>query len=174
MTRLTNPERVEKEARLQEAIAAVERGEKTPYRAVIDFNVQKQTLYNRLNRKLPRNKAHEQEQILTNAEEKELVRWITRLTFTGYPPRPVTLREMVEEIRKRRVRESTPTIMRNNESNPIGQQWLYRFLRRHPELANVKPRGIDSVRVKDTSPERLAKWFKDLETVIGEYKIVPE
>ena len=91
MTRLTNPERVEKEARLQEAIAAVERGEKTPYRAVIDFNVQKQTLYNRLNGKLPRNKAHEQEQILTNAEEKELVRWITRLTFTGYPPRPVYL-----------------------------------------------------------------------------------
>ena len=56
--------------------------------------------------------------------------------------------------------------MRNNESNPIGQQWLYRFLRHHPELANVKPRAIDSVRVKDTSPERLAKWFKDLETVI--------
>ena len=87
MTRLTNPERVEKEARLQEAIAAVERGEKTPYRAVIDFNVQKQTLYNRLNGKLPRNKAHEQEQILTNAEEKELVlhrsshlHWLSRST----------------------------------------------------------------------------------------------
>ena len=86
MTRPTNPILVEKEARLQAAITAVQKGEKTPSRAVLDFNVQKQTLYNRLGGKLPRNKAHEQEQILTNTEEKELVQWITRFMFTGYPP----------------------------------------------------------------------------------------
>ena len=51
---------------------------------------------------------------------------------------------MAEEIRKRRVCERTPTIMRKNELNPIGQQWLYRFLRHYPELSNVKPRAIDS------------------------------
>ena len=48
------------------------------------------------------------------------------------------------------------------------------FLRCHPELANVKPRAIDSVRVKDTSPEHLAKWFNDPEMVINEYKIISE
>ena len=49
----------------------------------------------------PRNKAHETEQLLSHAEEKELVRWITRLTITGYPPQYDTLREMAEEIRNR-------------------------------------------------------------------------
>lgn len=49
----------------------------------------------------PRNKAQEQSRLLTYAEEKKLVRWITRLTVIGYPLRYCTLREMAEEIRKR-------------------------------------------------------------------------
>jgi hypothetical protein len=56
----------------------------------------------------------------------------------------------------------------------IGEQWVQRFLRRHPELASVRPRGIDAVRIKDTSPERLKKWFDDLEKVLAEYNIKPE
>ena len=128
MTRLTNPESIEKEARLQEAITAVLKGEKTSYKAILDFNVPKQTLYNRLDGKFPHVKAHERDQILTNTEEKELVQWISRFTFTDYPPRHVTLQEMIEEIRKRRVREITPTIMRKNEFNSMDQQWIYRFL----------------------------------------------
>ena len=51
---------------------------------------------------------------------------------------------------------------------------IYRFLKRHSELASVKLCAIDGVRIKDTSPERLAKWFKDLKMMIKEYKIVPE
>ena len=73
MTRLTNPESIEKEARLQEAITVVLKEEKTPYKAILEFNVPKQILYDRLDGKLPRVKAHERDQILTNAEEKELV-----------------------------------------------------------------------------------------------------
>ena len=103
-------------------------GEKTPYRAILDFNVPEQTLYDRLDGKFPRAKVHERDQILTNAEDNELVRWISRLQFTGYPPRHITLQEMAEEIRKRRVREITTTIVRKNEFNSMGQQWIYHFL----------------------------------------------
>ena len=41
---------------------------------------------------------NKRDQLLSENEEKELVRWITRLTATGYAPRHITLREMAEEI----------------------------------------------------------------------------
>src|SRR5271167_4181574 len=142
MTRPKNPADKEKEARLQQAIAAVLNKETTAYKAIHDFDVPKQTLYDRLQGKPPRNLAQETNQILTHAEEKELVKWITRLTYTGYPPRYVTLREMAEEIRKRRVK-----LINNNgmqlidEFDPIGQQWVQRFLSRHTELSSVTLRS---------------------------------
>ena len=100
MTYAKNPALLAKEARLQEAVTSVLNKEHTPYSAIHEFKVPRQTLYDRLNRKLPRNQAHEKDQILTHSEEKELVRWITCLTITGYPPRHATLREMAKEIRK--------------------------------------------------------------------------
>ena len=47
-------------------------------------SVPHQTLYDRINGKLPHKLAQEQLQGLTHAEEKELVQWITSLTITGY------------------------------------------------------------------------------------------
>jgi len=41
-------------------------------------------------------------------------------------------------------------------------------------MLKFKPRAIDSGRIKDTSLECLAKWFKDWETLIKAYKIVTE
>ena len=40
---------------------------------------------------------------LTIVEEKELVRWITSLTATGYAPCRATLCEMAEYLRSRRI-----------------------------------------------------------------------
>ena len=106
MTRAKDPLAAKKEARLQEAIAAVQNGEHTCHSGAIAFGVPRSTLYERVNGgKQPRNLAHESEQILSHAEERELVRWITRLTISGYPPRHSTLREMAEEVRKRRVKK---------------------------------------------------------------------
>ena len=73
-------------ARLQEAMTAVLAKKHNASSALHAFNIPRQTLYDRLDGKPPHNKAHETEQLLSHAEEKELVRWITRLTITGYPP----------------------------------------------------------------------------------------
>jgi helix-turn-helix, Psq domain len=102
MTRPTNPALVEKEARLQEAVAAVLSGKHTGHSAAIAFDVPRQTLYDRLKGKPPRNQAHEADQLFSHAEEKELVRWITCLTIAGHPPRHKTLYELAQKIRKRR------------------------------------------------------------------------
>jgi DDE superfamily endonuclease/Tc5 transposase DNA-binding domain/helix-turn-helix, Psq domain len=174
MTCPNNPNAAEKEARLQEAIAAVLNDKHTCHSAAIVFNVPRRTLYDRVKgNKKPRNQAHELDQNLTHAEEKELVRWITLLTISGYPPRYETLRRLAEIIRERRVKKTddkdaqVPVIVYDK----IGKDWVGRFLRRHHELASVRPRSIDAVRVKDTSPERLQRWFDDLEKVLAEFNI---
>ena len=74
--------------------------------------------------KKPRNLAQESEQILSHAEEKELARWITRLTIIGYPPRRSILKEMVEEVRKRRVKQFNEDNMQLIQYNDIGTEWV--------------------------------------------------
>jgi predicted hydrocarbon binding protein len=171
MTRRKNPVAAEKEAQLQLAIAAVLSKEYTCHTAATVFNVPRRTLYDRVKGgKKARNNAHESEQILTNAEERELVRWITLLTISGYPPRYETLRRLAEIIRERCIKETEGEIQATVYDN-IGKEWVQRFLRRHSELASVRPQSIDIVRIKDTSPERLKRWFDDLEKVLAEFNI---
>jgi len=43
---------------------------------------------------------NEWQQLLSANEERALVKWITELTFNGFPPRAQTIREMAEEIRR--------------------------------------------------------------------------
>src|SRR5438046_8141837 len=108
MTRPKDPESVETELRLQQAIAAYRKQQKKSkkmslQRIAKDFNVPRQSLQNHLDGKLPRNQAHEQLMHLTIEEEKELVHWITILTTCGYAPHYHTVRELAEIIRNRRV-----------------------------------------------------------------------
>ena len=126
MTRPRNPAAIEKESRLQEAIAAVLKKKHICHSAANAFNVPRWTLYHRVKENMQsRNKAHEDTQLLSHAEEKELVRWITRLTTAGYPPRHATLREMADEIRKRCVWNDSE----QPELFPISKQWTQCFLR---------------------------------------------
>ena len=101
MARARDPLAAKKEAQLQKAINAIRKSQSTCHSAAVAFNVSRTTLYARINGgRKPRNLSHESEQILSHAEERELIRWITRLTISGYPPRYSTLREMAEEVRK--------------------------------------------------------------------------
>ena len=175
MTRPKNKLAAKKEAQLQLAIAAVSNHEHTCHSAAIAFDVPRRTLYNRVTKNMkPRNQAHESDQNLTHAEEKELVRWITRLTITGYAPRYETLRRLAEIIRERRIEKTDNSEVQVKVYDEIGKDWVPRFIQRHPELASVRPRSIDSVRIKDTSPEWLQRWFDDLKKVLAEFNIKPE
>ena len=76
---------------------------KSIYHAAKTLGLNQKTLRNRAAGGRSIEEAHETQQLLSNGEEKALIRWITRLTATGYPPRHDLLREMAEEIRKRRL-----------------------------------------------------------------------
>jgi len=173
MTRPKNQAAAEQEARLQEAIAAVKNNQYTCYAAAKVFNVPPRTLYDRVNGgKKPRNQAHECDQNLTHDEEKELVRWITRLTISGYSPRYETLRRLAEIVRERRVKPDGEVQVKVYDK--IGKEWVPRFLQRHSELASVRPRSVDAARIKAASPKRLQCWFDDLEKVLVDFNIKSE
>jgi len=102
MTRRANPDAIEKEARLQQAIAAYKNQERTAADAIRAFNVASRTFYRRLSGIPTCNLAHEEEQLLSHIQERELVRWISRLAITGYPLRYATLIEIADIIRRKR------------------------------------------------------------------------
>jgi hypothetical protein len=67
---------------------------------------------------------------------------------------------MAEEVKTRRVKQINDSSIQLTNYEPIGRQWIPRFLSRHPELSSIITRSIDAPRVKDTSLEALQRWFE--------------
>ncbi|KIN03299.1 hypothetical protein OIDMADRAFT_195881 [Oidiodendron maius Zn] len=66
---------------------------------------------------------------------------------------------MAEEILMRRVQlASTQTTLRSNPT-PMGHEWIYRFLQRHPQFKGTYSRQLESVRHKEATPEKISAWF---------------
>ena len=176
MTRPKDPESAEKEARLQQTIAAYRKQQKKSKKVSLrriakDFNVPRQSLQNRLDGKLPRIQANEQLMHLTIEEEKELVHWITKLTTRGYAPRYRTVRELAEIIRNRRVMGVNDDSIQLVNYEQFGRDWVARFMSHHPQLESARRKCIEAARIKDVSVERLIKWFEDLQQIIDEHNI---
>jgi hypothetical protein len=111
--------------------------------------------------------SHEYRQILSNAEERTLVRWLTRLTTTGFPASPALAVQMAEEVRYGRYQlgHNPPSCER-----PIGKSWLDRFRYRHPEIQGIWTRKIDGVRHKALSLEVVKTWFEAVTEVRFQYQ----
>ena len=82
------------EAKIQDAIKGIQNKEFPSIRsATSHFQVSRSTLSNRLTGMQPRAQAYESRQILSNAEEKTLVRWVTRQTAIRFPVTLALLKE---------------------------------------------------------------------------------
>lgn len=91
------------EADIQSAICAPERKECTSIRhAAGAYDIPYPTLRGRVAGRTSRATAHEPSQILSNTEERTLVRWITCLTRTAFSASPALVVQMAEEIRRGR------------------------------------------------------------------------
>ena len=82
MTRAKKPEATAKGLKIQEALEGIQSGRfKSAYHALREMpDIRRSTLYTRMKGTLPREKAHEDQQNLSNAEEGELVQWISQMT----------------------------------------------------------------------------------------------
>ena len=167
MPRHRKPESVEEEERLAIAMAGYRSGEwKSVYLAAKEMKVSKDTLGRRLLGKKSRAEAREAQQKLTKAEEKVLAEWITRLTVTGHPARHEFIREMAEEIRRKRTGK-----IDSFQLTSLGSSWVQQFLKPQPHLQTVISRSIEASRVKEVTKEVIVSFFNALEACMAEYQI---
>jgi hypothetical protein len=166
--------RAQIEENIQKAIIALQLKEFKSIRLAAEhFEVAKSTLASRMAGRKSRTQSHEHVQILSNAEENTLARWITRLTATGFPATPMLVKEMAEEIRMRRVQLASSRTTLQTNPTPIGHEWIYRFLKRHPNFKGVYSRQLESARHKEATPEKISAWFDAFRAQIEERKYEP-
>jgi hypothetical protein len=96
---------------LTNALAAYRNREFTSIRkCAYAFNIPYSTLASRLSTRTSRSQSHESQQILSTAEEKTLLKVVTRLSKSGCPTTLPLIRDLAEEIRLSYFRlSSTPT-----------------------------------------------------------------
>jgi hypothetical protein len=153
------------------AVAAYRNGEYTSIRKCsYAFNIPLSTLSDRLSYATSRSKSHESQQILSTAEEKALLKAITRLTKSGYPITLLLTRDLAEEIRLSRFRlSSTPA-----SYAPISKRWIDRFRKRYPELKTVYSRSLDASRFEGVTYPIVNTYFDALTDLFLENSYPPD
>src|SRR6266516_7728065 len=135
MAKTKSQRTIETDKKIEEALAALSlKTFSNVHQTAKHFNVSHTTLGHRFLRGKSIAESHEPAQLLTIPEEKALSQWITRLTASGYPVSQAFLQEMAEEIRQKHVRGVNEPSIQLVVYEPIGEQWVQRFLQRHPHL----------------------------------------
>ncbi|APA13274.1 hypothetical protein sscle_10g080440 [Sclerotinia sclerotiorum 1980 UF-70] len=148
------------EEKLQQTIVALQLKEfKSIRKAAEHFEVPKSILADRLAGKKTCSQTYEIAQILSNAEENTLVRWISRLTITGFPATSILVKEMADEIRLRYIQVALSQIPTSTEIPSIDHKWIYRFQKRYPELKIYYSHQLEFNRAKEAIPENIQIWF---------------
>ena len=117
-------------------------------KAAKKHNIAPITLRDRINGAQERHIAHEDDERLTNGEERALLAWILRLQVWGWPARVEQVGFMAEELCK----------VKGNYQ-PIGKNWPQKFMTRYPEIKTVNIPPLDKERAMAQDPEILAGWF---------------
>ena len=126
MSRKRSQKAAEREARMKAALEGLASGKySTKHQAAKALELSEALLARRVQGKKSRVEAREEQQALRRAEEKGLEKWIGRLTAMGHPATHEFIREIAEEIRKRRDPDNLL---------PLGSSWVQQFLNRHPHL----------------------------------------
>ncbi|KAJ5576338.1 hypothetical protein N7535_003264 [Penicillium sp. DV-2018c] len=119
---------VEQEGGILLAIRAYNNKQITSIREVAPrFHIPRSTLQDRLSGHAYRVTSRANSHKLTELEEETLRKWIQSLDDRGAAPRPTTVRETANIILE--ARGTTPV-------QTVGDQWVYNFVKRSPELSN--------------------------------------
>ena len=115
--------------RIEEACEDIQNGRhKNVWQASKAYDIPYGTLLNRYNKcTKPSHQAHDDERIMNHEQEEVLVDWMKFLGMVGRPVSRATVR---------------PKCIKLVGRLP-GQTWIWRFLKRHPEIKVQKPSGLD-------------------------------
>lgn len=132
---------------IEAALAACELSEAPNYAQIArEFGCNRSTL-SRRHRGVTRapEDLHESQQLLSHHQEKELVKYINRLSEKGIPPTCSMVRNFAAELA---------------QIQP-GQKWPYRFVQRHQdELKSCYLQGLDLSRKGAESYTNISRYFE--------------
>ena len=170
--RQTNIKAIENETAIIEALDAIKFGTyKNASEASRALGISRTTLYRRVKGNPSRSSARVKQQLLTEVEENTLVKYIQQLTRVGYPLTYGMLRELVVEIKKNHdALGASPTICSIKEIR-IGQDWIPRFIKRHPRIKSVIGRRIEANRMEGIKKDTLNAYFAEIERTIKHFNI---
>jgi DDE superfamily endonuclease/Tc5 transposase DNA-binding domain len=150
---------------VDEAIESLKSGQFTSRRAAArHFDVNPDTVGNRMEGMLSRQQAHAYRQNLSPEEEQLLLSWIQTEDLAGASPTYARIRAMANSMYQH---QTTPPRTLN-----IGKNWINKFKKRYPELENRRVRRIDIQR-KD-AVESIPEFFEWLKICLDQRSIKPE
>jgi hypothetical protein len=155
------------EGRIQLALQAYRQGQFSSLRAAAKpYGASRTTLTRRSHGTPSRSDFTSPNRKLTPTEESVLVEWILSMDSRGMPPTKALVQQMAEILLAERVQDASSI------KAQVGQQWVYRFITRHPELKSRYNRKYDYQRAKCEDPEIIQAWFRLVRNTIAKYGIL--
>jgi len=157
---------ISKEGRIELAIDAYNKGLYPSKNAAAKaFDVPRRTFMTRVNGTTSRKETIANCRKLTDTEETTLSTWILDMERRGLPPRISTVRYLAQKLLSARLSSSQAT---------IGERWVNRYTKRHPELRSKYTRKYDYQRAKCEDPVLIKDWFKRFHDTIEKYGILEQ
>ncbi|KAI1001284.1 hypothetical protein K3495_g6918 [Podosphaera aphanis] len=120
-----------------------------------DYNIPRSTLRNRRAGGTSRAISKQPTQRLFPEQEKFLADWILEMGAQGFPPSHARTREMACQITRL-----------NGDTDPLGKEWVCKFIKRNPRISSVFGKRFESSRINGTSQSALEAFyslFKEVE-----------
>jgi hypothetical protein len=93
---------------------------------------------------------------LTQIEEELLLKRIISMDDRGSAPTPLMVKEMADLLLSKR------------GTTPVGQNWVYNFIKRTPRLQARYLRRYNYQRAKQEDPRVIQEWFNIVQAAINQ------
>jgi hypothetical protein len=156
-----------KYGRIDLAIQTHKKGQITSFQAATStYDVPRSTAQQRVKGIKPKRNFIAPNRRLTPAREESLKQWILSMDQRGMPPRVAIVRQMAGILAT--LRAGSTAIQ------PIGDKWVYNFIRRHDDLQSKFNRKYDYQRAKCEDLMLIRGWFKRFQDIKIQYGILDE
>jgi hypothetical protein len=151
MTRLKGKQKKEREENIQLAIKHYRKckTDSSIRLSAETYGIPYRTLRDRLAGAQNHRESHRHQQLLTEQEEKSIVRWILKMDDWGFPPRLAVVKEIAAHLVSCRA-----------SGRKLGVHWMQMFLERNPEVATKLAVRLERQRAYADNPAIIKDYFK--------------
>jgi hypothetical protein len=151
------------EERVLLAVRAYQQGQfESTRKAATAYDVPQSTVSDRLRGVIPRREAQRNNLKLTATEETALTQWILSMDERGMPPTVAYTRRMANLLLSERGKD------------PVGENWVRKFVGRHDEVKAKYSRRYDYQRAKCEDPQKIQAWYDRVAATKQKWGILDE